>query len=277
MTWSAYLGGFRAMLRRWPLVLALWLIGAAFGLAFALAAQAWLATALEGSLATRTLAHHLDPDVLVDLWYHHGEGLRMLGVVAAVLGVAHVALWWWLDGVIVASAVDAEGEPWARGLALAPVMARLYGLALLLAASWSGAVAGPTWGLLRSTREHPGAYVWEAIGAAALALWLLGMLVLVAVHDQARLRAAVAGSSASGAYAWALRFVLRDGEATLRLALLLQLTALGILALSEASSLAWPLHETIGLTATLLLGELFLLARTAMRVWFFTAQRRLQP
>ncbi|HSP97843.1 MAG TPA: hypothetical protein VL049_11440 [Candidatus Dormibacteraeota bacterium] len=277
MTWSAYLGGFRAMLRRWPLVLVLWLIGAAFGLAFALAAQAWLAMALEGSLASRALAHHLDPDVLVDLWYHHGEGLRMLGVVAAVLAVAHVALWWWLDGVIVAAVRDAEANPWREGLALAPVMARLYGLALLVALLWSGAVAGPTWALLRSTREHPGAYLWYQIGALALAVWLLGMVVLVAVHDHARLRAGLAGDAALRAYGWALRFVLRDGEATLRLALLLQLSAGGLLAASELSSLALPLIDLLGLTGALLLGEVFLLARSAMRVWFFTAERRLQP
>ena len=30
--WAAYVGGFRAMLRRWPLVLVLWMIGTAFGL-----------------------------------------------------------------------------------------------------------------------------------------------------------------------------------------------------------------------------------------------------
>jgi hypothetical protein len=274
---SAYVGGFRAMLRRWPLVLILWLIGAAIGLAFTLAAQAWLVTALEGSMASRTLAHRLDADVLVDLWYHHGEGLRMLAVIAALLGVLHMALWWWLDGVIVASIAGAEGAWWPAGLRLAPVMARLYALALLLAALWSAAVAGPAWALLRATREHPGPYLWYAIGAAAVVVWLLGLLLLVAIHDHARLRAGLAPAPALRAYAWALRFVLREGEGTIRLAALLQATAVAILALAEWSSLGLPLHETIGLTATLLLGEVFLLARTAMRVWFFTAQRRLQP
>lgn len=275
--WSAYVGGFRAALRRWPLVLALWLIGAAFGLAFTLAAQAWLAVALEGSLATRTLAHHLDPDVFIDLWYHHGEGLRLLGVVAAVLATGHLILWWWLDGVIVAAVGDAEAATWRQGLALAPAMARLYGLALVVALLWSGAVAGPAWGLLRSTREHPGAWLWYQIGGVALAVWVLGMVVLVAVHDHARLRAGLAGGGALRAYGWALRFVLRDGAATIRLALLLQLSAAGLLAVSELSSLALPLQDLLGLTGALLLGEAFLLARTAMRVWFYTAQRRLQP
>ncbi len=275
--WSAYLGGFRAMLRRWPLVLSLWLIGTAFGLAFALAAQAWLSMALEGSLATRTLAHHLDADVLVDLWYHHGEGLRMLGVVAAVLAVAHVILWWWLDGVLVAALRAGESHPWRDGIDLAPVMARLYGLALVVAVLWTGALAGPTWAALRSTREHPGAFLWYQIVAVALFVWALGMVVLVAIHDHARLRAGLAGAGALAAYGWAMRFVLRDGEATLRLAVLLQLSAAGLLAASEFSSLFLPLAAVLGLTGSLLLGTLFLLARSAMRVWFFTAQRRLQP
>lgn len=275
--WSAYLGGFRAVLRRWSLVLALWLIGVAFGLAFALAAQAWLAIALEGSLASRALAHHLDPDVLVDLWYHHSEGLQMLGVVAALLAVLHAMTWWWLDGVIVSSVADAEGDAWRRGLGLAPLMARLYALAMLVAVLWSGAVAGPAWALLRASREQPSAYLWYQIAAAATAVWLLGMVFLVTVHDHARLRAGIAGLPAYRAYAWALRFVVRDGEATIRLALLLQLTAGAIVAASEVVGLAVPLHEMLGLTGTLVLGEVMLLARTAMRVWFFTAQRRLQP
>jgi hypothetical protein len=275
--WSAYVGGFRAMLRRWPVVLGLWLIGAAVGLTFTLAAQAWLALALERSLASRTLAHHLDPDVLVDLWFHHRESLAMLGVVGAVLAIVHVVLWWWLDGVIVAAVRDPHGDAWRDGLALAPVMARLYGLALLMVLLWSGAVAGPAWALLRSTREHPGAYLWYEVAAAALVLWLLGMAILVAVHDHARLRAGLAGAAALRAYAWALRFVFVDGEATLRLALLLQLTAVALVVLAQLSSLALPLPDLVGLTWALVLGELFLLLRTGMRVWFFTAQRRLQP
>ena len=147
--WSAYLGGFRAMLRRWPLVLALWLIGVAFGLAFALAAQAWLAMALEGSLATRALAHRLDADVFVDLWYHHGEGLRMLGVLAAVLAAAHATVWWYLDGVVVAAVRGDECAPWRDGIGLTPVMARLSVLAAVVVLLWSGAVAGPAWAAMR--------------------------------------------------------------------------------------------------------------------------------
>lgn len=271
--WAAYIGGFRAMLRRWPLVLALWLIGVAFGLAFALAADAWLGLALEGSLATRTLAHRLDADVFVDLWYHHGEGLRLLGVVALVLAAGHVVLWWYLHGVVVAAVRGDEPAPWRDGVMLAPVMARLAVLALLVVLLWSGAVAGPAWALLRSTREHPGAYVWYQIGGAALALWLGGLVVLVAIHDHARLRVGLVGAGALRAYGWALQFVLRGREPALALALVLQASAVGLFVVGEAAAMA----PRLDVTASLLVGEVFLLSRSALRVWFFTAQRRLHP
>jgi hypothetical protein len=275
--WAAYVGGFRAALRRWPLVLALWLVGAAFGAAFALASAAWLDLALEGSLASRTLIHHLDPDVLVDLWYHHREGLRLLAVVAALLAVAHMVLWWWLDGVVVASLRDDRRDPWREGTGLVPVMAGLYGLAIAVSLLWSGAVAGPVWAMVRTTREHPGAYLWYQLGAVALVVWLLGMVGLVAIHDHARLRAGLAGEGAVRAYAWAAAFVLRGGRRALPLALLLQLTAVALLALYELTSLALPIADHVGLTVAMLLGQLFMLVRSAMRVWFFTAQRRIQP
>ena len=271
--WSAYLGGFRAMLRRWPLVLALWLIGVAFGLAFALAAQAWLAMALEGSLATRALAHRLDADVFVDLWYHHGEGLRMLGVLAAVLAAAHATVWWYLDGVVVAAVRGDESAPWRDGIGLTPVMARLSVLAAVVVLLWSGAVAGPAWAAMRSTREHPGAFLWYQIGGVALAVWLGGMVVLVAVHDHARLRAALTGAGALRAYGWALRFVPWGHERALALALVLQASAAGLFVVGESAAMS----PAFGLTASLLIGEGFLLARSAVRVWFFTAQRRLHP
>lgn len=271
--WLAYVGGFRAMLRRWRLVLALWLAGVAIGGAFALAAQAWLGVALDGSLATRTLAHHLDPDVFVDLWFHHGEGLRMLAVVAAVLASLHALVWWYLDGVVVAAVRDGVATPWRDGIALAPVMARLALLAWLAVLLWSAAVAGPAWALLRSTREHPGAFVWSQIAAAALAAWLAGMVLLVAVHDHARLRAGLTGAGAWRAYAWAVCFVGWGGQRAAALALALQVSAVGLVAVGEYAALS-PVFDV---TASLLVGEAFLLARSGLRVWFFTAQRRLHP
>src|SRR5215470_10568421 len=120
----AYLVGARVAAQRWPVIIALWLIAAAFGAAFAAASGTWLTDALDGSLATRTLFRQLDADVFVDLWYHHREGLRGLLALAAVLAAVHTVLWWWLDAVVVCAVQpsDEEGSVWLRGLALAPVM-----------------------------------------------------------------------------------------------------------------------------------------------------------
>jgi len=273
---SACVAGGGAAARRWPLVLVLWGIGVGFGVAFAFASAVWLTAALDGALASRTLLHDLDADVLVDLWFHHRDGLRMLAVAAALLGVAHTMVWWWLDGVIVASLAPCSGSPWQAGTGLAAGMARLWCLALLAQALWGAAIAGPLWAFVRATAESPSAWVWYAGGGAAAGVWLLGGLWLVAVHDQARLRLGLADSGALAAWGWAMHFVLRGGRGAFPLALLLQATALGIWALYQSLSLALPLRELLGLTGSLLLGQAFLLARTWLRVWMLAAQRRLQ-
>ncbi len=274
--WVAALRGARAALRRWPLVGALWLIGAAFGAAFALTAALWLGIALEGSLATRTLLQHLDTNVLVDLWYHHREGVVMLAAGAALLAGVHVLLWWWLDGVIVAALAGAP-RPWLAGLALAPVMARLYGIAAAIMLAWTAALAGGTWGTLQATRESPDPYLWAQIAGTAAVVWALGMVVLIAMHDHARLRAGLTASGAAASWTWATGFVLAGGEGAVRLAFLLQAAALLLYIGYRTASLAVPLTELLGLTGSLLLGELFLLARTWVRVWFLAAQRELHP
>lgn len=273
--WAAVLGGARAAMRRGALVIALWLIGAGFGAAFALAAALWLGLALEGSLATRTLLQHIDADVLVDLWFHHRESLAMLAVGAAGLTAVHVMLWWWLDGVIVAALAGRSGSPWRAGFGLAPVMAQLYLIAIAIMTVWTAAIGGATWAAVRATRESPDAYLWGQLIGGALLLWALGMVVLIAIHDHARLRAGLAGAGAATSWRWATAFVLVGGERAIPLAFLLQVSALLLYAAYRTASLAVPLTELIGLTGSLLLGELFLLARTWVRVWFLAAQREL--
>ncbi len=265
--------------RRWPLVLALWLLGIAFGAAFALASAAWLTEALAGSLATRTLLHRIDPDVLVDLWAHHREGLTVLLVLAAVLGGVHIVLWWWLYGVVVAAIqrpARESGTPWAQGLALAPVMAQLFVLALFVLAIFSAAVGAAAYALLRWTRSDPSPFVWYDIGAAALAAWAIGFVFLAAVHDHARLRACRARQSALAAYRWALGFVWHGGERAFLVACMLQLSALLLWVGYQAIGLTVPVTELLGLTGSLLWAEAYLLVRVWVRLWFFAAQNELQ-
>jgi hypothetical protein len=275
----AYLAGARAAAQRWPLVAVLGLITALFGLAFALASGAWLGEALEGSLATRMLLHRIDPDVLVDLWYHHREGWYVLLIVALVLAIVHTVLWWWLHGVVICALQLPPAERalvWTRGLELAPVMARLFCLALVVLALFSGAVGGAAYTLLRWTRSSPQALIWYQIGGAAAVLWVLGCVFLVAVHDHARLRAARSGEGAVPAYRWALGFVVHGGERAFALACALQLTGLAVWLAYQAVGVSFPMTAILGLTVTLLWGEAFLWLRMWLRVWFFAAQNELQ-
>lgn len=271
----AYRIGLRRAVALWPLISALWLASAAFGVTFALAAALWLADALDGALATRTLLRDLDVQVLLDLWTYHRAGLRLLLVVAAVLAVGHTALWWWLDGVVVAAVTGAGAERWRRGAALAPVMAGLFACGLTTWLAWSGVMLGVAMGLLRLGGEAPAPAASDAIVAGTAGVWLLGTAWLVAVHDQARLRAGLTGGGALAAYAWALGFVAVGGERAFGLALLLQISGGAIWAVYQLINLALPLTELIGLTGSLLWGQLFLWLRTGVRVWRLAAQREL--
>src|SRR5215475_479907 len=167
----AYLVGARVAAQRWPLIVVLWLIVAAFGAAFALASGTWLTDALDASLATRTLFRQLDADVFVDLWYHHREGLRALLTLAAVLAAVHTILWWWLDAVVVCAVQpegDEAGSVWLRGLALSPVMVQLFALAMGMLGLFSAAVGTGAYLLLRWSRESPSAMIWyQIIGVSA--------------------------------------------------------------------------------------------------------------
>jgi hypothetical protein len=273
----AYLAGIRAATRRWPLIVTLWLIAAAFGFAFALASGIWLRDALDGSLATRTLFRTLDADVFVDLWYHHREGLHGLAAMALVLAAVHTVLWWWLHGVVIAALQRPEAEgAWTHGLELAPVMAQLFVVALGVLALFSGAVGGPAYLLLRWTRSNPSALIWYEIGGTAAALWAIGYVFLVAVHDHARLRAGRTGHGGLTCYRWAFGFVLRGGERAFPLACALQITALVLWLAYQTVGLRFPMTAILGLTGSLLWGEAFLLVRLWARVWFFAAQNELQ-
>jgi hypothetical protein len=273
---KAYLTGARLTASRWPLITILWLCTAAFGIGFAFASAFWLGEALDGALATKTLLHKLDVQVLIDLYVHHGEGLRMLLILAALLALPHTVLWWWLDGVIVAAVLPSGESIWRRGAALTPVMARLFGLGVSLWLAWSGIIGGAAGGLIQLTRDSTTAHVWELIGVVAAAVWSLGTAWLIAVHDQARLRAGLTGCGAVAAYRWGLGFVAFGGERAFALALLLQGSGLALWAVYQAIGLALPLTELIGLTWSLLWGELFLWLRAAVRVWRLAAQRQLQ-
>jgi hypothetical protein len=276
----AYLAGIRTGARCWGLVTVLWLIEALFGAAFAIASGMWLTGALDGSLATRTLFRRIDADVLVDLWVHHQEGLRVLLALAAVLAALHTIVWWWLHAVVVAGVQRPparERAPWIAGLAYTPAFAALFAIAATVLGVCAAVVGSGAYALIRATRTDPSPLVWEHIGAAAVVVWAPAYVFLTAVHDHARIRVCRAESGAVAAYHWAFGFVLRGGERALPLAVLVQLTALAVWVGSAALGLAVPLTAEVGLTSSLVIGELWIWLRVWTRVWSFAAQSELQP
>ena len=62
---QAYALGLRAALRRWPVVVVLFLANLAAGVGFTAATWWWLSWSLDASLATRTLLADLDLNVFV--------------------------------------------------------------------------------------------------------------------------------------------------------------------------------------------------------------------
>ena len=272
--------GARIAARWWSLAIVFWLINALFGVLFALAAGYWLRVALDGSLATRTLLENLDANVLIDLYLHHGEGFRMLLVVAALLALAYVLVWFWLHAVIILAVRGGPNarmrEAWLRGADSMLRMGALYVVAALVLAAFSASVAAAVWGLGRWTASSPSAMLWSYIGGGAALLWAIGCVFLVAVHDHARIRTCASGQSALAAYRWAWGFVLHGGERAFPLAVALQAAALALWALYQAIGLTIPATLGIGVTGSLLWGAAFMLARIWVRIWFFAAQSDLQ-
>ncbi len=275
---SAYLRGAVLAGRSWLLALVLWGINALFGVVFAFAGGYWLSLALDGSTATRTLLKDLDPNVLIDLYYHHGMSFRMLVVLAAFMGVVYALLWCWLHGVVIASVKGVSGsasETWRRGLESAPVFSRLLVVASVVLAAFTALIGGAAWAAHRWTIASPSALLPYGIAAVAAVLWVIGAVFLTAVHDHARIRAC-AGGGAWAAYRWAWRFVVRGGERAFLLAAALQATGFALWIGHQAVSMKVPVTAIVGVTGSLLWGEVFLLARMWMRVWFFAAQSQLQ-
>src|SRR5512140_2206328 len=110
---SSYLSGFRTARRRWPLAAILFSASYVFGFGFSAGTWTWLASALDKSLATRTLLTDLDMNIFVDLFAHHGDSLWML-----LLGGGSLAVVAWFLAVWVnALTIVAVGEELALSAA----------------------------------------------------------------------------------------------------------------------------------------------------------------
>lgn len=276
----AFLAGARLAVRCWPLALALWLLSTMFGASFAWASGYWLACALGRSTATRTLLKDLDPNVLVDLYYHHFESFRMLLLLGGFLVTGYTLLWCWLHGVVLAT-VQGKGhvklpDAFQRGWSFAALMLRLLVIAVTLQVAFACLVFGSAWSLWYWTIAGTSALLRDCIAAASAVIWLPGFILLVAIHDHARIRACAHGQGAVSAFLWAARFVLRGGEHAFLLALLLNFTVLLVWGVFESVAWVTPADSALGVSAAVLWAEIFAYTRLSVRIWFFGAQSDLQ-
>lgn len=277
----ALISGLVGAVRRWRIVLLLWGVGVLFGLAFSLAAGRWLEVALDASVASRTLLKDLNANVFVDLWMHHRESLSMLVVAALVMIVVQLAFSIWLNGGVAGTAYDARSavtlsEFWRRGLRLYPVFARLWLLAMTVTVVVLAGVAGGMVLLTRWLSESPSEMTYSYVLGAGGLLAALGLLLVVAVHDHARLYAARQDVGAARSYLWALWFVLRGDLRAPWLALALLTIGVVFWLVYQGMATFLPVTSGGGVVASILWGEVLLQGRALLRVVAFVAQAELQ-
>jgi hypothetical protein len=274
----AYVWGCAAAVRRWPVVVVLFVANLAAGLCFTAAAWSWLSVSLAKSVATRTLLTELDWNVFVDLWAHHGSSLQMLVVAGGLLALFALLLGVWLNAV----AVVAVGEDGAladclrRGLSLYPKYFRLAVLANLLNAVSvaAGFVIGR--GLTRWTAESASEMTFYWAAAAGVLAGGGALLFFSTVHDHARVHCAATGAGAVRAYTWALLFVGRRERRALPLALILLTTGFLVWVVYQSIGMRITANSAGGVILSLVWGELLVLSRMLLRVWYFAAATELQ-
>ena len=275
---TAFVEGFRIAVRRWPIVLVLFLASLASGLSFTAAAWSWLSLALDRSLASRTLLTDLDLNVFVDLYVHHGESLRVLVITGSALALAFGLLGVGLNAVAVVAVREEVGWPdcLRQAVGLSARYLRLGGLVYLCIAASVVVVVFSVRTVERWVTESPSEMTYYWVMFVGLVVVALLSLFFVTVHDHARIYSAATGAGAARAFAWAVAFVSRGELRALPLSALLLLIGL----------LAWAVYQTLGtfvgagtplgLVVSLVWGQTLLLLRMVLRVWSLAAAAELQ-
>jgi len=273
------LSGGRALASMWAVLGCAYGVSVAVAWAFGLAGWLWLAGALDGSLATRSLLTALDANVFVDLVMHHGESLRALGVTAAILLALGAMAGIWVNAALVAAAGGAEGARQAvcRGWGLFPVFLRLWLLALPVAGVGMWMVAHVVRGTIDWAAGRGLSLPPLAVVAAGMVIGAGLLLLLATVHDHARIRSAAApAAGAVRAYAWAWAFVWRHATLALPLAAVLGLVAAAVWTVGLGLREAVPTTTATGVAVALVVAQFGALARTVVRGWWFAAETALQ-
>ncbi|HVN86431.1 MAG TPA: hypothetical protein VMW17_16475 [Candidatus Binatia bacterium] len=274
--------GLVGAMQRWPVVVLLWLVGLLAGVAFLLAAGHWLSLAFDASLLTRTLAWDFNLTAVGDLFIHHGESLAMLASVTVVLigGVLLFSIW--LTAGVVRAVQDAAAsftfaEFWRRSLGLYPVFWRLWVLVMALDTLVIVAVVGAVHRLLRWLAESPNELTTTYALAAGFLVATIALLMLVTIHDHARICIVRRRFGAWRAFRWACRFVLHGDRRALTLTVTMLVAGVPLWLLYRAIEVLIPTTTPDGgVTISLLWGQVLMLGRAFIRVATFAAATELQ-
>lgn len=270
--------GLRLTVHRWPVWVFLYAASTVPTLVFGAVAWARLQSALDHSLAARSLLSDLDANVFIDLFLHRGAGLSAIPITALLVGVTTMVVWVWLNGATAAAASDtpALGAALRRGGNLFVPFLRLWALSLLVNVCIVALAYGCGDRLLWWTAESASEMVpyWVVAGCAGAAALLLFLARVV--HDHARLRLAATDCGALPAYRWALRFCLHDQRRAIVIAAVVLFTGVLLWGLYQSLTTLIVPTSTPGVVASLLWGQVLILARFATRFWAFAAANELQ-
>src|SRR5262249_31190078 len=179
---------------------------------------------------------------------------------------------------VIAAVADDVGlsESLRRGLSLCPIYLRLW----LLSASANGISLLVVWviarWLIRWTAESPSEMIYYWIVGVAAAASAMLVFFLTTAHDYARIRSTISGGGAVRAYAWALHFVTRGDWRALPLAGVLFVTGFCAWVMYQTVGMLIPVNSAGWMAVSLLWGQVLMLGRVVLRVWWFGAEIELQ-
>lgn len=248
------------------------------GGAFMACSWVWLASALDSSLATRSLATSLDFNVFIDLLSHHGASLKVFLFMALGLLVVGSLLWVGINSIVLAA---------LTGRRLSFADARRVGLEkyfpflkLWVAATtaYTLSIGGTYLGghlLLRWTAAGASEMTHYGIVATCVVLGMAAILAIATIHDHARIRCLETGEAATASGLWACAYVVRERRALPLASLLACTTVVGWVVYQLAGSVV-ATDSATGLSISLIIAQVFMAFRALVRVWAFAAATDLQ-
>ncbi|MBI3782514.1 MAG: hypothetical protein HY270_03835 [Deltaproteobacteria bacterium] len=258
--------------------LALFAANLAAGGVFMALGWAWLATNLDGSLASRTLLTDLDMNVFVDLVRHEHAGSGLVLSQGIVLLTVALGFWTWLNGMAAASVSTRTPlrQSCNASLQLYP---RLLFLGVVILVSQVVAAAA----VFLTAHELTALTIGFATEMSSSGIWVVCLLLggsvaflISAIHDHARLHCLATDSTAWRSVTWATRFLLRRAPRALRANLTIGAVAVSTWVIYQSVATMIPGDRMPGVVCLLIWGQAYLMTRMFLRVWLFATESTLQ-